>query len=169
MPSHELPNPIVVTLPGRRRVDAHVRGHVIHTDQPERSGGEDTAPSPFELFLSSLAACAGVYVQGFCARRDIPTEGIRIVQQPTYDVTGALVDVSVRVELPPSFPQKYEGAVRSVVEQCSVKRVLASPPSLQIETVRSEGAPVPSGEQEPHPDGILQHYAAFTPSAMALR
>lgn len=124
-------------MPGRRRVEAQVRGHVVRTDQPEKSGGEDSAPSPFELFLASIGTCAGVYVQGFCARRDIPTDGIRIVTEPLFDVTGALTDVTVRAELPADFPQKYERAIRSVIDQCSVKRALGSPPRFHLETVRA--------------------------------
>ena len=67
------PELIVVTLPGGRRVDAQVGTHTIHTDQPRDNGGEDLAPAPFDVFLASIGACAGIFVQGFCAKRDIPT------------------------------------------------------------------------------------------------
>ena len=61
---------IQITLPGGRRVDAQVRGHIVHTDQPVTNGGEDAAPSPFELFLASIGTCAGIFVQGFCAKEE---------------------------------------------------------------------------------------------------
>jgi putative redox protein len=96
---------LVITLPGGRRVDAHVAGHVIHTDQPLDNGGEDTAPSPFQLFLASIGACAGIFVQGFCAKRGIDPSGLRIIERPSYAADGTLVDVALDVELPPGSPR----------------------------------------------------------------
>jgi ribosomal protein S12 methylthiotransferase accessory factor len=127
---------IVVTLPGGRRVDAQVRGHVVRTDQPVDNGGEDSAPSPFELFLASLGTCAGIFVQGFCARRGIPTDGIRVVERPRVDPgTGELTAVELDVELPPSFPEKYRDAVLRAVEGCSVKRAIAAQPGIVTRAV----------------------------------
>src|SRR5205823_1914878 len=79
---------ILITLPGGRRVDARAGNHVIHTDQPIPSGGDDSAPSPFDLFLASLGACAGIFVQGFCAKRGLSTEGVRIHERPAFDTQG---------------------------------------------------------------------------------
>jgi putative redox protein len=123
---------IVVTLPGKRRVDATVRGHVVHTDQPRENGGDDAAPSPFELFLASLGTCAGIFVQGFCAKREIPTDGIRIVERPTYAADGTLAAVDLQIELPPSFPEKYREALLRVVDGCSVKRAVQAQPRFDV-------------------------------------
>ncbi len=122
---------ILVTLPGGRRVDARVGAHVVHTDQPVSNGGEDSAPSPFELFLASLGTCAGIFVQGFCAKRDIPFQDIRVVQRLTYGEGGGLASVDLEIQLPPSFPEKYREAVVKAVEGCSVKKAIqAQPPIL---------------------------------------
>src|SRR5690349_20277187 len=45
-----------VSFPGGVRVDATYRGHVVHTDQPSPLG-TNTAMSPFDLFLASIATC----------------------------------------------------------------------------------------------------------------
>jgi ribosomal protein S12 methylthiotransferase accessory factor len=127
---------IVVTLPGGRRVDARVGPHVVHTDQPRSNGGEDSAPSPFQLFLASIATCAGIFVEGFCTKRGIPTAGIRIVERPRTDPeTGALVSVELDIEVPPSFPEKYREALVRVVDGCSVKRAMAAQPRFEVRTV----------------------------------
>jgi ribosomal protein S12 methylthiotransferase accessory factor len=124
---------IVVTLPGGRRVDAQVGPHVVHTDQPRDNGGEDTAPSPYQLFLASTATCAGIFVQGFCAKRGIPFDGIRIVQRTENDPeTGVLRRVELTVELPPGFPEKYREAVLRTVEGCSVKRAIQAQPVFEV-------------------------------------
>ena len=59
-----------VTFPGGKKVDAEYKGFVIRTDQPVHQGGEGTAPAPFDLFLASIATCAGIYVLSFCQNRD---------------------------------------------------------------------------------------------------
>jgi ribosomal protein S12 methylthiotransferase accessory factor len=127
---------IVVTLPGGRRVDARVGEHVVRTDQPKDNGGEDTAASPFELFLASIGTCAGIFVQGFCAKRGISTEGIRIVERPRSDPeTGVLASVEIEIQVPPSFPEKYREALVRVADGCSVKRAILAQPAFEVTTV----------------------------------
>ena len=125
-------DPIVITLPGGRRVDAQVGTHTIHTDQPRDNGGEDLAPAPYDVFLASIGACAGIFVQGFCAKRDIPTGGIRIVERPSFGADGELTEVDLELQLPPSFPEKYRDAVVKVAAQCSVKRAIAAQPKFIV-------------------------------------
>ena len=72
---------MVIDFPGGARVDAHFGLFTVGTDQPPQGGGEGSAPTPFELFLSSIGTCAGIYVLGFCRQRSLPTDGIRIVHR----------------------------------------------------------------------------------------
>jgi ribosomal protein S12 methylthiotransferase accessory factor len=123
---------VIITLDGKRRVTAHVGGHQIHTDQPVSNGGEDSAPSPFDLFLASLGACAGIFVQGFCATRGIDTSGIRIHEWPRYDAQGILKSVELAIDLPAGFPVRYHEPLLRAVEQCSVKRAIAAKPAFLV-------------------------------------
>ena len=75
--SHEMR----ITFGGGKRVAVDYGDHHIETDQSPKYGGEGSAPEPFDLFLASLGACAGVYVLGFCGSRDLPTDEIRLVQR----------------------------------------------------------------------------------------
>jgi ribosomal protein S12 methylthiotransferase accessory factor len=129
---------IVVTLPGKRRVDAQVGSHVIHTDQPRNNGGEDTAPTPFQLFLAAMGTCAGIFVQGFCAKRELSMDGIRIVETPQLDESGTLVGVDFEIQVPPTFPEKYRDALVRVADQCSVKRAIEAQPRFEVRTVVAE-------------------------------
>ena len=62
---------MVIDFPGGARVDAHFGPFTVMTDQPSKAGGEDSAPTPFALFLASLGTCAGIYVLGFCRQRNL--------------------------------------------------------------------------------------------------
>ncbi len=123
---------VEITFPGGKRVDATLGAHTIHTDQPIASGGQDAAPSPFELFLASLATCAGFYVLGFCQTRGISMRGIRIVQHAQSDPDGRLAQVELEILLPPEFPAKYRQAVALAAEACKVRTTLSVPPVVLI-------------------------------------
>jgi ribosomal protein S12 methylthiotransferase accessory factor len=133
-------NEILVTLPGGSRVEARLREFSILTDQPVQAGGENAAPSPFDLFLASLATCAGYYVLAFCRERKIPTEGITLVQRMERGPKSKLIEmVRIEIILPAGFPDKYKDAVIKAADQCAVKAHLAFPPDFEI-TSRIAGA-----------------------------
>ncbi|MFO0615568.1 MAG: OsmC family protein [Polyangiaceae bacterium] len=133
--------PIEVSFPGGKRVDARVGAHWITTDQPVELGGGGTAPAPFDLFLASLATCAGIYVLGFCDARGISMEGVSLVQHVTYDEATKLPSaVRIELRLPPSFPEKYVAAVTRAAEGCKVKKTIAATPRFEVMPVRAKGA-----------------------------
>jgi putative redox protein len=122
-----------ITFEGGKVVTAHSHGHIIKTDQPVSGGGQNSAPSPFELFLASIGTCAGIYVKSFCDNRKIPTENIKIIQSAEFDEeTGLPVHIQLDIKLPSDFPEKYKEAVISVAELCKVKKSMASPPVFEV-------------------------------------
>lgn len=128
-----------IIFEGGKVVTAHSHGHEIKTDQPLLSGGQNSAPSPFELFLASIGTCAGIYVKSFCDNRNIPTENIKIIQSVEYDEETSLpTNISLDIKLPPDFPEKYKEAVISVAELCKVKKSIATPPVFEVVTSTSE-------------------------------
>jgi len=128
-------NEMTVDFPGGKRVTAHYNGFDILTDQSPKYGGDGTAPEPYDLFLASLATCAGIYVLGFCAKRDIPTEGVRLVQRWQRDDKGKMVWLAIDIELPRDFPEQYRDAVVRAASQCAVKKILENPPEMTVRTV----------------------------------
>ena len=126
---------MVIDFPGGARVDAHFRGHDLMTDQLAGGGGVDSAPMPFELFLASIGTCAGIYILGFCKQRNLPTEGIRIIQHTHTDrATGMTDKIELEIQIPPSFPQQYHSALIRSAELCKVKKTLEHPPQFEIVT-----------------------------------
>jgi len=126
---------IEIKFPGGMKVDAILGGRTIRTDQPASNGGDDSAPSPFDHFLASLATCAGIFVLFFCRQRNISTEGIRMLQHMEKDpATGRISLIEMDIHLPRDFPEKYRSAVVRAAEQCSVKKYLENPPALRVVT-----------------------------------
>ena len=127
---------MISDFPGGARVDAHFDKFTVLTDQPPIGGGEGSAPTPFAVFLASLGACAGIYVLGFCRQRELPVDGIRIVQRMHRrdGGKGLLEKVEMEIQVPSSFPEKYYSALVRSADQCLVKRVIADPPEFDIHT-----------------------------------
>ena len=125
-----------ISFPGGAAVDAHFKGHTVHTDQPRKVGGLDSGPSPFDLFLASLGTCTGYYVARFCDLKGIDPRGVSLSLETFRDAERKRVGkIRVEIELPPEFPEKYKKAVVRAADQCTVKRHLLEPPELEIVTV----------------------------------
>jgi putative redox protein len=127
---------MIIDFPGGSRVDAHFRDHIIPTDQPP----VDSAPMPFEVFLASIGTCAGIYVLGFCKQRNLPTEGIRIVQRNHAAANGMVEKIDLEIQVPPAFPAQYHDALVRSAELCKVKKTLEHPPSFNVTTTSIEVA-----------------------------
>ena len=123
---------LIIDFPGGSRVDAHFGSFTVPTDQPPAA----SAPTPFAVFLSSIGTCAGIYVLGFCQQRNLPTEGLRIVQRMHYDPTTRMVGkIDLEIQVPPGFPEKYRDSLIRSAELCKVKKHLENPPKFEITTV----------------------------------
>jgi putative redox protein len=122
-----------ITFDGDKVVTAHSHGHLIKTDQPISSGGTNSAPSPFELYLASIGTCAGIYVKSFCDNRKIPTDNIKIIQSTEFDKESGLpINITLDIQLPTDFPEKYKESVINVAELCKVKKSIAHPPVFKV-------------------------------------
>lgn len=124
-----------IGFPGNRKVSAEFDGFTVLTDQPAAAGGDGSAPAPFDLFLASLGTCAGIFVLSFCRKRDLPTEGLEIVQTSDWDEARHKVTrVTLEITLPKDFPEKYRDSLVNTASLCTVKRHLQDPPQFEILT-----------------------------------
>ena len=122
-----------ITFEGKKKVNASFNGHILSTDQPVISGGDNSAPSPYELFLASIGTCAGIYVKSFCDQRNLPTENIKLIQSIEFSSESKLPSqINISIQLPSDFPDKYRDALVNVAELCAVKRTIANPPAFNI-------------------------------------
>ncbi len=125
---------MMVDFPGGDRVDAHFGSFTVMTDQP-KAGDPGSAPSPFTLFLASIATCAGFFVLEFCKQRDLPTEGMRVIQRSHKNpATGMIENVDLEIQTPPGFPEKYLPSLIRSAELCTVKKHLEKPPMFKVYT-----------------------------------
>ncbi len=124
---------ITVDFPGGDRVDAHFGPYTVLTDQPGVNGEAGSAPTPFSLFLASIATCAGIYVLGFCRQRNLSTEGLKIIQRAHRNPSTGMIDhVDLEIQPPVGFPEKYLPSLIRSAELCAVKKHIETPPSFSV-------------------------------------
>jgi len=126
---------MTINFPGNKRVTSTYKGFTVETDQPASEGGNGSAPEPYDLFLSSMGTCAGVYIVYFCESRNIPTEGLSMTLRFERNEKSHLMEtITMDILLPPGFPEKYRKAVIRAAQMCTVKRNLEQPPQIIVNT-----------------------------------
>jgi putative redox protein len=111
-----------------------VRQHTISVDQPVSDGGEDTAPSPTELFVASLASCVAFYARRFAARHDIPTDGLAVTAGFSMASHPARVgEITLQLHVPAELSPEQQASLLAVTSHCTVHSTLMQPPEVRIE------------------------------------
>jgi putative redox protein len=128
---------IELKFPENKKVNVIINNFEIKTDQPLAAGGDGTAPTPYDLFLASLAACAGIFAISFFQTRNLSTDGFEMHMDVSWDKEKhKLGKVSINMKLPKDFPEKYIPALKNAVELCSVKRTIMDPPEFETNVIK---------------------------------
>jgi putative redox protein len=125
---HNLQVDIQVEEPGRP-------GHRLLADEPVEDGGEDLGFSPYDLLLSSLAACKVMTVQLYARRKGWPLTGVTL-RLDHRTITAAECDDCVsppeakveRIDCEIAFEGDLDQAqldrLRDIADRCPVHRTI---------------------------------------------
>src|SRR5579872_678295 len=111
-----------------------MRQHVLYVDQPTEDGGSDSAPTPTEMFVGSLASCVAFYVRRFLSRHDLPTDGLSVTARFTMAERPARIgEMTLSIQLPEGIPDDRRAPLLAVASHCTVHNTLDQPPSVTIQ------------------------------------
>jgi uncharacterized OsmC-like protein len=114
------------------------RGHTIVVDEPRSFGGGDTAQSPVELLLTSLATCQAVTYRLWAAELGVALDKVTVEAEGDIDLRGYLgltddvpagygaVRLRVRLEGPESA-ERYRELAEEADRHCPVLDALTRP------------------------------------------
>ena len=111
-----------------------IRGHLVTVDQPEDVGGENTAPTPTELFVAGLVSCVAFYARRYLRRHQLDEAGL--VVEASYrmgEKPARVSQVDIEVVPPPSLPVDRRDALLAVARHCTVHNSLHLPPDVTVE------------------------------------
>jgi uncharacterized OsmC-like protein len=133
--------------------EVHVRGHVLTVGRPHSDAAGDTAPTPVELFVSSVAACAAQHAGHFLDWHCVSRDGLRV--QGSFrmadDRPARVSELSLTVQAP-ALPEERLAALRAVISHCTVSSTLARPPEIHVWVVRE----APRGSTAPSRPGSVR-------------
>jgi putative redox protein len=86
------------SIPGTLRQEIVIDGrHRLITDEPERVGGEGSAPSPHELFPAALAACVATTLLIYARANEWDLGGVGVDVDYDHHSTPRLFQVDIRL------------------------------------------------------------------------
>ena len=123
---------MIMTFPGGVQTNVSFRNQNARSDQPPESGGEDLAPTPYELYFAALGACSSTVVLEFSKHRNIDVKDIFVEMNINYNDETQLVEgVDLIVNVPDAYPEKYRKALVGAMNVCHVKRQIQNPPKVE--------------------------------------
>src|SRR5688572_22740008 len=115
------------------RFRIEVRGHTVLVDQPVALGGSDTAPTPTELFVASLAGCVAFYARRYLARHDLPTDGLHVdASYAMGERPSRVSQIALTVTVPAGVPEDRRPALLAVASRCTVHNTLHVEPEVSV-------------------------------------
>lgn len=114
-----------VVFPDNKKVDVTFNQFTIKTDQSKKNGGDETAPEPFDIFIASLGACAGIYAKSFCDTRDLSTNHMHLTVDVLFKKGQTHLDqINICLYTGRQFPEKYVKPIIKAMNGCAVKNQL---------------------------------------------
>jgi putative redox protein len=104
--------------------DISVRDHKVAADEPQDSGGDDTAPSPQELLAAALASCTAITMEMYAERKgwDLGPVEVDVDYQPAE--RGAPTKFDLVLRLPEGLSEEQVERLKVIASKCPVHRTL---------------------------------------------
>lgn len=111
--------------------DIDIRGMRLLSDEPMALGGEDVGPTPTELMVAGLAACAAEEGLRQLSQMGLPFESLQIEADFAWDAGSERVaSVWLAVSLPSDLSDADVSAVEKAMLSCPARKMLTEPPGV---------------------------------------
>lgn len=121
--------------------------HLYIGDEPERVGGKDYGPNPYDLVAGGLAACKVMTAQMYARRKGWAVENITVTvdhsREHAFDCehcedSDSKIDTfNCTARFEGDLTEKQKDRLLEIADRCPVHRTLTS--EIQIKSVRVEG------------------------------
>jgi ribosomal protein S12 methylthiotransferase accessory factor len=112
-----------IKFEGKCKVIADYSGFKVLTDLSKELGGEGEALNPFQLFLTSISCCTGLFTRQYLEKHNIPTNDKYLNISFEFDKENSdLKKVFVEIFVGNDFPTEKETALINTLRACKVKK-----------------------------------------------
>ena len=123
--------------------EVRVGKHSLLADEPERDGGTDRGPTPYDYLLISLGSCTTMTLRLYADRKKWPLESIDVELEhgkvhakdcrDCETTTGKIDRIVKRIRLGGPLDEEQRQRLLEIADRCPVHRTLKS--EIHIESV----------------------------------
>jgi uncharacterized OsmC-like protein/pimeloyl-ACP methyl ester carboxylesterase len=131
------------TRVGRFQQAISVGPHRLLADEPVRSGGLDTGPTPYDYLLAALGACTAMTLRLYAERKALPLDRVRVALTQakihaedcdTCETKEGMIDrIERTITLEGQLNDEQRLGLMQIADKCPVHRTLTS--EVDIRTV----------------------------------
>ena len=119
------------------KVGSRVRlgNHDLVFDQPTSvPGGEDRGPSPLDVLVVCVGACAHYYASAYLHGRRIPTADliVEVTSEKEQVPEPRIARLAIRVRVPAGLSRQQTTGIEQAIRRCPAYGTLVHPPSIEI-------------------------------------
>ena len=116
--------------------------HRLMADEPEKYGGSNLGPTPYDLLLMSLGACTSMTLRMYASRKKLPLDDVDVtlVHERVHADDCAECDQKIerltrRITLYGDLTDEQRQSLLVIADKCPVHRTLESDPVIVTELV----------------------------------
>jgi putative redox protein len=112
---------------GAMRHHIHIRNHLIAADQLQADGGEDSGPTPHDLYDAALGACKALTVVWYARRKGIAVEDIEVtVERDDREERTGTYRLDTKLKLGGDLSDAQRRELLAVASKCPVHKLMTS-------------------------------------------
>jgi len=110
---------------GKLRHVVTIRNHRVPVDELPAVGGEDSGPTPHDLYDAALAACKAVTMVWYANRKQIPLEDVAVtVARDDADERTGTYRLRASLVLGGALTEAQREELRNVAAKCPVHKLM---------------------------------------------
>jgi uncharacterized OsmC-like protein len=122
-----------IEFTGKRSFKIKIRGHEVMTDLSEKMGGDNTAPTPAELFVGSFGSCVGLYAARYLQTAELDPKGLAVDLDWEFDEKKTRVgQIRVSISVPNATLGARKNALLLAAGKCTLHNTLQNPPDIEF-------------------------------------
>jgi putative redox protein len=117
-------------------------GHRLLADEPEKYGGSNLGPSPYDLLLMSLGACTSMTLRMYANRKKMAVEDIevklvheRVHAEDCVECNDYIDRITRSISFKGDLSDEQKVKLMEIAEKCPVHRTLENDPKIVTELV----------------------------------
>lgn len=120
---------------GPMRHVVRIRSHSFVVDEPPANGGEDSGPTPHDIYDAALGACKALTLVWFARRKGMPVEDVEVsVERDDSKEREGVYRLRTKLSITGDLSDEQRQQLLAVVARCPLHKLMTEI-RTEVETV----------------------------------